>query len=68
MTSLPLYGRQGKFTYRLLAITLFGQSVILSFFALVARATPSPPATPRRATVCSGSASAWRCSPSSRPG
>ena len=38
MTSLPLYGRQGKFTYRLLAVTLFGQSVILSFFALVARA------------------------------
>ena len=38
MTSLPLYGRQGKFTFRLLAVTLFGQSVILSFFALVARA------------------------------
>ena len=38
MTSLPLYGRQGKFTYRLLAVALFGQSVILSFFALVARA------------------------------
>jgi hypothetical protein len=38
MTSLPLYGRQGKFTYRLLAVSLFGQSVILSFFALVARA------------------------------
>jgi hypothetical protein len=37
MTSVPLYGRQGKFTYRLLAIALFGQSVILSFFALVAR-------------------------------
>ena len=38
MTSLPLYGRQGKFTHRLLAVSLFGQSVILSFFALVARA------------------------------
>ena len=37
MTRLPLYGRQGKFTFRLLAITLFGQSIILSFFALVAR-------------------------------
>ena len=37
MRSLPLYGRQGKFTYRLLAIALFGQSIILSFFALVAR-------------------------------
>ena len=37
MSRLPLYGRQGKFTYRLLAIALFGQSVILSFFALVAR-------------------------------
>ena len=34
---LPLYGRQGKFTYRLLALALLGQSVILSFFALVAR-------------------------------
>jgi len=33
-----LYGRQGKFTFRLLAIALFGQAVILSFFALVARA------------------------------
>ena len=37
MTRLPLYGRQGKFTFRLLAITLCGQSIILSFFALVAR-------------------------------
>jgi len=37
MTRLPLYGRQGKFTFRLLAIVLFGQAIILSFFALVAR-------------------------------
>ncbi|MFQ6173344.1 DUF4233 domain-containing protein [Oryzobacter sp. R7] len=37
MRRLPLYGRQGKFTFRLLAIALLGQSVILSFFALVAR-------------------------------
>jgi hypothetical protein len=37
MTRLPFYGRQGKFTFRLLAIVLFGQSIILSFFALVAR-------------------------------
>jgi len=37
MSRLPLYGRQGKFTFRLLSITLFGQSIILSFFALVAR-------------------------------
>ena len=37
VTRLPLYGRQGKFTYRLLALALLGQSVILSFFALVAR-------------------------------
>jgi hypothetical protein len=37
MTGLPVYGRQGKFTFRLLAVALFGQSVILSFFALVAR-------------------------------
>ncbi len=34
----PLYGRQGKFTFRLLAIALFGQAIVLSFFALVARA------------------------------
>jgi hypothetical protein len=33
----PLYGTQGKFTYRLLAMALFGQAVVLSFFALVAR-------------------------------
>ena len=38
MTGSILYGRQGKFTFRLLAIALFGQAVILSFFALVARA------------------------------
>jgi hypothetical protein len=37
MSRLLLYGRQGKFTYRLLAMALFGQAVILSFFALVAR-------------------------------
>jgi hypothetical protein len=37
MTGLPVYGRQGKFTFRLLAVALFGQSIILSFFALVAR-------------------------------
>lgn len=38
MRRLPLYGRQGKFTFRLLALALLGQSMILSFFALVARA------------------------------
>lgn len=37
MTRLPLYGTQGKFTFRLLAVALFGQAIILSFFALVAR-------------------------------
>jgi Protein of unknown function (DUF4233) len=37
MSRLPLYGTQGKFTYRMLAMALFGQAVILSFFALVAR-------------------------------
>jgi hypothetical protein len=37
MSRLPLYGTQGKFTFRLLAMALFGQAVILSFFALVAR-------------------------------
>ena len=37
MTRLPVYGRQGRFTFRLLAIALVGQAVILSFFALVAR-------------------------------
>jgi hypothetical protein len=37
VSGLPLYGRQGKFTFRLLAIALVGQAVILSFFALVAR-------------------------------
>ena len=38
MTGSVLYGRQGRFTHRLLAVALFGQAVILSFFALVARA------------------------------
>ena len=37
MTRLPLYGTQGKLTFRLLAMTLVGQAVLLSFFALVAR-------------------------------
>jgi hypothetical protein len=37
MSRLPLYGTQGKFTFRLLAVALFGQAIILSFFALVAR-------------------------------
>jgi hypothetical protein len=37
MTRLPVYGRQGRFTVRLLAVALVGQAVILSFFALVAR-------------------------------
>lgn len=37
MTRLPVYGRQGRFTLRLLAVALLGQAVILSFFALVAR-------------------------------
>lgn len=37
MSRLPWYGTPGKFTYRLLAMALFGQAVILSFFALVAR-------------------------------
>lgn len=37
MTPLPLYGRQGRLTFRLLALALVGQAVLLSFFALVAR-------------------------------
>ena len=37
MRRLHLYGRQGKLTFRLLAVTLVGQAVLLSFFALVAR-------------------------------
>lgn len=37
MRRLPVFGRQGRFTFRLLAVALLGQSVILSFFALVAR-------------------------------
>ncbi|MGG5260688.1 DUF4233 domain-containing protein [Phycicoccus avicenniae] len=38
MRLLPLVGTQGKFTVRLLAMTLIGQAVVLSFFALVVRA------------------------------
>jgi hypothetical protein len=32
------FGRQGKFTFRLLALVLVGQAIMLFFFALVARA------------------------------
>lgn len=37
MTLRPLYGRQGRLTFRLLAVALVGQAIVLSFFALVAR-------------------------------
>lgn len=37
MRRLPFYGRQGKLTFRLLAVALVGQAVLLSFFALAAR-------------------------------
>ena len=37
MSRFPLWGTQGKFTFRMLAVALFGQAIILSFFALVAR-------------------------------
>ncbi|KRE62454.1 DUF4233 domain-containing protein [Nostocoides sp. Soil756] len=37
MRRLPLYGRQGKLTFRLLAVALVGQAILLSFFALAAR-------------------------------
>lgn len=37
MTRMPFYGRQGRFTFRLLAVALLGQAIVLSFFALVAR-------------------------------
>jgi hypothetical protein len=66
MTRLPLYGRQGKFTFRLLAIVLFGQAIILSFFALVARGNAIAAGNgPRRASASCGSGSGWPCSPSS---
>ncbi|WP_377643535.1 DUF4233 domain-containing protein [Oryzobacter terrae] len=48
MRRLPLYGRQGKFTFRLLAVALFGQSIILSFFALVARGNAIAAGEPER--------------------
>ncbi|MCE1180596.1 MAG: DUF4233 domain-containing protein [Micrococcales bacterium] len=35
--SLPIYGRQGKFTFRMLAAVLVGQSIVIFFGALVAR-------------------------------
>lgn len=37
MRRLHLYGTQGRLTFRLLAVALLGQAVLLSFFALVAR-------------------------------
>ena len=51
MRRLPLYGRQGKFTFRLLAVALFGQSVILSFFALVARGNAIAAGDPERGDI-----------------
>ena len=49
MPALPLYGATGKFTWRMGATVLFGQSVIVFFGALVARslaaATNDPAAT-----------------------
>ena len=69
MSRLPFYGTQGKFTFRLLAMALFGQAIILSFFALVARGNAiadGRPADGRAAAL--GRASAWPCSRWSRPG
>ncbi|NHA67322.1 DUF4233 domain-containing protein [Phycicoccus sp. CMS6Z-2] len=34
---MPLVGRQGRLTFRLLAVVLVGQAIVLVFFALVAR-------------------------------
>ncbi len=51
MTGSVLYGRQGKFTFRLLAVALFGQAVILSFFALVARANAIAAGRPEDGTT-----------------
>lgn len=37
MSGLPVYGRQGKLTWRMLATVLGGQSIVLAFGALLAR-------------------------------
>lgn len=50
MRRIPLYGRQGKFTFRLLAVALFGQSIILSFFALAARGNALAAGQPEEGT------------------
>ncbi|HYN30355.1 MAG TPA: DUF4233 domain-containing protein [Dermatophilaceae bacterium] len=39
MSRFPVYGTQGKFTWRMLATVLAGQSILIFFGALVARGT-----------------------------
>lgn len=50
MHRLVLYGTTGKFTWRMLATVLVGQSVIIFFGALVARGIAASGPDPQRAT------------------
>lgn len=50
MAGLPLYGTTGRFTWRMGAVVLGGQSVIVFFGALVARALAEVAGDPQAAT------------------
>ena len=49
MAALPFYGATGKFTWRMGALVLASQSVIVFFGALVARALADASGSPRAA-------------------
>jgi hypothetical protein len=50
MAALPFFGATGKFTWRMGAIVLAGQSVIIFFGALVARALAAASGDPKATT------------------
>jgi hypothetical protein len=60
MAALPFFGATGKFTWRMGAVVLGGQSVIVFFGALVARALGAATGDPR-AGVYLSSGAGWRC-------
>jgi Protein of unknown function (DUF4233) len=62
MAALPFYGATGKFTWRMGATVLAGQSVIVFFGALVARSLAATSGDPRaQAYLFVGSALALLC-------
>ena len=58
MRSIIFHGQTGKFTFRMLATVLGGQSICILLGALVARAIAATDGATRRARPTSSSASA----------